>query len=64
MSKNDVVLGAILFEIRKIGSQKAAAKKWGISPQYLQDVLSGRRPITEKLAAKVGWKLVKTWVMS
>ncbi len=48
--------------IREVGSQKAAAKKLGCSPQFINDVLQGRREMTETLAARLGFKRVVTFV--
>jgi plasmid maintenance system antidote protein VapI len=48
--------------IRELGSQKAAAKKLGFTPSFINDVLQGRREMTEALAAKLGFKRVVTYV--
>ena len=58
----NILLGELRHFI-KDKTQKEAAKKLGISPQYLNDLLKQHRPITEKIAGKLGWKLQKTWVM-
>lgn len=46
--------------IKKSGSQLDAAKALFISPTYLSDVLSGRRPISENIANRLGftWKCI------
>jgi len=49
-----LVEAAILLE----GSQKAAAKRFGISPQYLSDIRRGRREISDKIAALFGLERV------
>lgn len=43
-------------------TQKELAKHLGISPQYLCDILLKRRPITERIANKLGYKKVCKWV--
>jgi len=43
------------------GSQKAACADLKISPQYISFLVSRKRPIPVKLAAKLGWKKVTTW---
>jgi plasmid maintenance system antidote protein VapI len=48
--------------VRELGSQKAAAKKLGFAPSFINDVLQGRREMTEALAAKLGFKRVVTFV--
>ncbi len=40
------------------GGQAAAAKKLKMSTQYLCDIRMGRRPISEKFAAKLGYEWV------
>jgi phage portal protein BeeE len=45
-----LVMTAIAIE----GSQKKAAKTFGVSPQYLSDVIRGRREITDKIANYFG----------
>ena len=46
------ILKDIIEELRL--SQKAAAVTLGISPQYLNDVLLGRRAISRQLAVRLG----------
>jgi plasmid maintenance system antidote protein VapI len=48
--------------IEELGSQKAAARKLGFTPSFINDVLHGRREMTEALAAKLGFKRVVTFV--
>lgn len=46
------------------GSLRKAAPRWGISGQYLYDILKGRRGIGDGLLAKMGYRrevrIVKT----
>ncbi len=41
--------------IENQGSQKKAAEILGISPQYLNDIIMGRRPISDRVARKFGY---------
>lgn len=44
--------------IRRIGSQKAAAAEWQISPAYLSDVLQGKRAPGKAILAALGYRKV------
>ncbi len=44
--------------VKEAGTQRAAADKLDISQQYLCDLLSGRRPFSEKMLAKLGLESV------
>jgi DNA-binding transcriptional regulator YdaS (Cro superfamily) len=46
---------------KRLGSQIAIAKSMGISPQYLSDIRTRRRPIPEWFANKLGFETVKIW---
>ena len=41
---------------REAGSQKAWAKKHGLSPAYVNDVLQGRREISDNFATMLGFE--------
>ncbi len=41
--------------IKDQGSQKQAAVILGISPQYLNDIIMGRRAISDRVARKFGY---------
>ena len=41
-------------------SQKEVAIALGFTPQFINDVLAERRPITEKLAAALGFTKLQT----
>lgn len=43
-------------------NQKTVAEQLGISPQYLSDILRGRREITGEVASKLGFERVVTFV--
>jgi hypothetical protein len=45
-----------ISELVHVSSQTEAARELGISVGYLNDVLHGRRPISVRLAQKLGWK--------
>ncbi len=44
------------------GSQTAVARLLGISTGQLGDILHGRRPVTAKVAARMGWKRLTVFV--
>lgn len=48
-------------EVYLYGSQAAAAKAWGVSPQYLSDILHGRREPGEGLLLRWGFRKVVTY---
>jgi len=43
------------------GTQKLAASMLGITPQYLCDILQGRREVSENVAAKLGYDRVVSY---
>jgi len=49
--------------VRQCGSQKKAAKRLGISPAYVNDIMQKRKEISDNVASKLGYlrviKLVK-----
>lgn len=49
-------LASLRALVRLEGTAKAAATVYGVSPQYLSDVLNGRREISEKLAKALGFE--------
>lgn len=42
-------------------SQASVARKIGISPQYLGQVIAGNRPLSEKILAFLGYERVVTY---
>jgi transcriptional regulator with XRE-family HTH domain len=44
----------------RAGSQKAVAEELGISEAYLSDILNGRKDVSDRIAAALGfeWRLV------
>ncbi|OGO11445.1 MAG: hypothetical protein A2Y53_00060 [Chloroflexi bacterium RBG_16_47_49] len=52
----------VINELIKGGSQKEMAKRFSISPAYLNDVLHGRRMVGNKLANALGFKVVRCFV--
>lgn len=48
-------------QLRALGTQKAMAEHLGISPQYLNDLLNGRRKPSDRMLAHFGlrWEIVK-----
>ncbi|ARU40177.1 hypothetical protein CCB80_03105 [Armatimonadetes bacterium Uphvl-Ar1] len=55
------VVHLIMRECQK-SSQKTVAEQIGISPQYLSDILKGRREISTAVAEKLGLERVVTFV--
>jgi DNA-binding transcriptional regulator YdaS (Cro superfamily) len=45
-------------EIRKLGTQRAAAKLWGLSPQNLSHILSGRIEPYKSICEALGFERV------
>jgi hypothetical protein len=57
---------ADLIKILKTEIKQAVSlRKWAaahdLSPSFVADVLSGRRNVTDRLAAALGFRAVKTW---
>ena len=48
-------------QVKKHGSQKKLAEVIGVSPQYLGDILAGRREPGEKLLAGCGFRRIVTY---
>ena len=42
-------------EIRKAGSRAMVARQYGLSPQFLGQMVNGHTPITAKLAKAMGY---------
>lgn len=57
--KREATYGDVFAELhRRVAaspSKKQAAADLGISPQYLNDLIKGQRPITDQLAAAMGF---------
>lgn len=57
-----------LISILKHGTSATSFKEYaqvlGISPQYLHDVINGRRNVSAKLGAKLGYEMVVNWKRS
>lgn len=52
------IMQALREIVKEQGSQKAAAEALAISPQYLSDLLAGRRDVSKNLAERMGYDLV------
>ncbi len=52
------LLSRIREIVTRLGRQDMAAEHLGISPQYLSDVLHGRREISKNLAERLGYERV------
>ncbi len=53
---HDDVLIVLTNEVNRVGNQKKFAEKYGFSASYINDVLNGRRAISDRLASVVGFK--------
>jgi hypothetical protein len=51
---NDEAMEEFRLWVRSCGTQKAAAEALGVTPQYISDILAGRRTLSEPMAAKLG----------
>lgn len=49
------VIAKLQTLVEVLGSQKVAAISLGISTQYLNDLLRGRRNVSEEIASKLGF---------
>lgn len=54
----------LLTEKVELFTQREVAENLGVSNGYLGDVLHGRRPVSEAMAARLGWKRVAVFVRS
>lgn len=52
----DDVVRALHDACAELGSQKAWAKRQGISPAYVNDLLQGRREPNDRIAAMLGFE--------
>lgn len=52
----DALLERIRIEVAGAGNQEQAAARWGISAQYLCDVLKRRREPGSKLLKAIGYR--------
>lgn len=53
---NEDMLQILTNNIVNAGSQKKAAKKLGITPQYLCDIMKGKRLVSEDIAKQLGFE--------
>jgi len=53
MDASQIIL-TIKKAVAEAGTQKALAKKWGITPQYLSDVLARRRDPGKSILRNLG----------
>ena len=58
MLTEEALRGKIRALVRGYPSQKRAAQHWGISQQYLNDVLHGRRAPGPQLLSALGYERV------
>lgn len=51
----------IRLEVEKLGSQRAVAREFGVTAQYINDILNGRRSgMSAKILGKLGIKKTVT----
>lgn len=50
------MLAVIEKRMKESATQKALADEIGVSPQYINDVIRGRREISNELAKKFGFR--------
>lgn len=48
---------------KAVGSDKKLAEKLGISPQYLSDILNGRRRVSQHIAKAIGFRMEPTFFL-
>lgn len=58
MLNHDQLIALLKSQIKMAGSQKAFAKQIEISPQYLSDVLAGRRMPNRQILNALGYEFV------
>lgn len=59
---NDSLVRQLQNIINVYGRTGEMAKALGVSRDHLTDVLSGRCPVGEKIAKKIGYEIVTTYV--
>lgn len=59
---NDKMVIAVLKKLCKGTCSEAVAEICGISPQYLCDMMKGRRPIIHAVVRKLGFKKVEYYI--
>lgn len=52
----------IAAAVKAVGSLREAARRWGVSPAYLSDVLNGRRAPGPSVLEPLGYERVVTVV--
>ena len=58
---DEVVIARLEAEIEEAGSQKGWAVSHGFSPQFVTDVLKGRRRVSDNLARALGFRRMVSW---
>ena len=58
MENKQEVMDDLMRAVEKAGSQTALAREWGVSLQYLNDVIRGNRNISDRILDNLGYKLV------
>lgn len=55
------LLEELRARVKQAGSQKALATEWGLSPQYINDLLKERRLLPEPIAHLMGYRELVTY---
>ena len=58
---NEEAIELIKKIVEEEGAQYKAAKKLGVSPAYLSDILKNRRAISDKVSKKLGYQRIITY---
>ena len=60
-STDDDVLRQLRRECRELGSQAEWARRNDFTRAFISDLLAGRRDVTDRLAAALGFERVREW---
>jgi DNA-binding transcriptional regulator YdaS (Cro superfamily) len=60
LAPNDI-RAVLIAAVKKQGTAKAVATQLGISAQYLSDIITGHREVSDPVARKLGYRRVVTF---
>lgn len=52
----DAIITMLISKCQERGKKKGLAEQIGVSPQYVTDILKGRRDISSEVAEKLGYR--------
>lgn len=61
MEQNEITINHIARDLKILilaTSQSEVARRFGYSRSYMNDIVHGRRPVSDELAAKMGYQKV------